>query len=311
MLRKPSVAGTHRRKYQQLVGDSFAKGLQPQIDPEPSPRLLSRRTPPTERACLRSMTVKICVDHSHAEYEPARRPLPYGWTGRRTVRYRLAPGSCPSRWTDLARRQLRVGRHLRVQLRRPERHRPAPAMAGPSTPRAPFGGGLERGERYDRATTARSCGSRAAPTGPGGSSLSRDTTRVQGPGGGSAAVHQTKTYNPRTGQNHAFDTARVGKNVYAKSDGKVYRNIGDGWHATGGETAWSDRESEARGLGDDRVSSFGKGGWGSSFGASDLAGGFGGGLGGGGFGGFRDRCGDGGSDGCFGGGGFGGFRDRR
>ena len=180
-------------------------------------------------------------------------------------------------------------------------------------------GGVERGERYDTATGTAAYGSRATASGPGGSSVSRDTAAVSGPGGRSAAVHQTTVDNARTGESHTVDTARVGGNVYAGADGHVYRNTGEGWQqhgaggwgAASGDTGWADREQQARSLGSDRVSGLGGGGWGDDrFGG----GGFGdGGFGGGGFGGggFSDRIGGGGFGGRFGGGGFGGFRGRR
>jgi hypothetical protein len=173
-----------------------------------------------------------------------------------------------------------------------------------------------------------------AASGPDGGSVSRDTERASGPLGGTAAAHRTTLSNPRTGETHTLDTARVGNNLYAGADGKVYRNTGDGWqrHDDGGwqdsgDTGWADREQQARSLGDDRLNSgfgsddrFGGGGFGEGdlgnrfggvgFGGADL----GADLGGGDFGGrFRDAglagnaFGGGGFGDRFGGGGFGGL----
>ena len=180
-------------------------------------------------------------------------------------------------------------------------------------------GGVERGERYDSATGTLSYGSRMSATGPEGSSVSRDTARAQGPAGESAAVHQTTVDNARTGESHTVNTARVGNNLYAGSDGDVYRNNGNGWQHydssgwrdAGGDTDWADREQQARARGDDRVDSgFSAGDFGDRFGgglANRFGGGygdrFGGDLGGGGFrgGGFGGRFGGGGFGGRFGG----------
>jgi len=185
-------------------------------------------------------------------------------------------------------------------------------------------GGVERGERYNPSTGTLAYGSRGTATGPGGSSVARDTARVAAPGGQSAAVHQTTVDNARTGESHTLDTARVNGNLYAGADGHVYSNTGDGWkqhgangwQAASGDTAWADREQQARTQGTDRVSSFGSGGWGGGDGLFDRSGGDG--LGGGGLfdrssgdgfcGGFGDRFGGGGFGGRFGGGGFRGRR---
>ncbi len=177
-------------------------------------------------------------------------------------------------------------------------------------------GAVERGERYNPATGTLSYGSRMEATGPEGGSVSRDTARVEGPWGGSAAAHQTTIDNPRTGESHTLDTARVGNNLYASADGNVYRNTGDGWESrgaggwqsVGGDTGWADREQQARAQGEDRFNAFSEGGSGDRFG-----GGFDDRFGGGAFGGggFADRFGGGGFGGRFGGGGFGGFGGRR
>jgi hypothetical protein len=191
-------------------------------------------------------------------------------------------------------------------------------------------GAVKRGERYNPATGARTYGSRATATGPGGSSVSRDTAAAENRYGQSAAVHQTTVDNAHTGQSHTVTTARVGDNLYAGADGHVYRNTGDGWQthsdggwqSTGSNTGWADREQQARVDGDDRLNAFSQGGWGQHFGGGGLADRFGGGslhaggladrFGGGGFadrfrgGGFADRFGGGGF-----GGRFGGFRGRR
>lgn len=199
-------------------------------------------------------------------------------------------------------------------------------------------GQVARGERYNPATGVRSYGSEMSATGPEGSTVSRETRAVQGPLGGSAAAHQTTVDNARTGQSHTVDTARVGNNLYAGADGNVYRNTGDGWERAGaggwqaaeGDTAWADREQQARNQGQDRWDSLSQGGWGGRVGgdayadvggtarytSDGLADRFGGGgdgfadrFGAGGFGGgdaFGDRFGGGGFADRFGGGGFGG-----
>ncbi len=166
-------------------------------------------------------------------------------------------------------------------------------------------GGVARGERYNPSTGVRSYGSSMAATGPGGGAVSRDTERAQGPLGGSAAAHQTTVENPRTGETHSLDTARVGNNLYAGVDGNVYRSSDSGWQRHGddgwqaaGDSGWADREQQARSFGDARLNSgFGIGGGGldDRFGSGfdDRSGGgfgdrFGGGFGdrfGGGFGG--------------------------
>ena len=192
-------------------------------------------------------------------------------------------------------------------------------------------GAVERGERYNPYTGARSYGSRATATGPGGDSISRETAAGEDRYGQSAAAHQTTFDNARTGESHTVTTARVGNNLYAGSDGHVYRNTGDGWQShdadgwrsAGGDSGWADREQQARTDGEDRLSGFSQGSLGDRFGGGGFDGSGlgdrfgGGGLGGGGFG---DRFGGGGFAGGgfadrFGGGGFGGrfggFRGRR
>ena len=204
-------------------------------------------------------------------------------------------------------------------------------------------GAVAHGERYNPATGVRSYGSRMAASGPDGAAVARDSVRASGPLGGTAAAHQTTVSNPRTGETRTLDTARVGNNLYAGANGKVYRNTGDGWQRhdgdgwqDAGDTGWADREQQARSLGDDRLnggfgsddrfggSGLGEGDLGNRFGGGDLRTDPGGGDLGGRFGddglagnafgggGFGDRFGGGGFGGRFGGGGFGGrFHGRR
>jgi hypothetical protein len=106
-------------------------------------------------------------------------------------------------------------------------------------------GAVERGERYNPATGTLSYGSRGTATGPGGSSVSRDSAAAENRYGQSAAVHQTTFDNARTGESHTVTTARVGDNVYAGADGHVYRNTGGGWRVAAGETSWADRDQAA------------------------------------------------------------------
>ncbi|MCG6941493.1 MAG: LysM peptidoglycan-binding domain-containing protein [Thiohalocapsa sp.] len=147
-------------------------------------------------------------------------------------------------------------------------------------------GAVERGERYNPATGNLAYGARGTATGPGGSTVSRDTAAAEDRHGRSAAVHQATLDSARTGETHTVTTARVGDNLYAGADGHVYRNTGDGWqthdddgwHAAAGDTGWADRESRARTFGDERANAFYRGGWGERAGR-----GFGGRAAGGGF----------------------------
>ena len=114
--------------------------------------------------------------------------------------------------------------------------------------------------------------------------------------------------NAQTGQSHTFSSGSDDGQHYASADGENWRNDGSGWQkqtasgwqsvGSGEDTAWADREQQARSTGQDRLDSFSQGG----FGGGDLASRFGGGDGGLGAGDFGSR---------FGGGGFGGFRGRR
>jgi hypothetical protein len=172
-------------------------------------------------------------------------------------------------------------------------------------------GSVARGERYSPATGIVTQGSRTEASGPAGGSVSRDTERAVGPDGGSAAAHQTTVTDPRTGETRSWDTARVGNDLYAGSDGLAYRNTGDGWEqhtsdgwqAAGGDNAWAEQAQQARQASESRLGGVGGGlGDGALGGGASIDGTAGRGLGGvaEGFGGGR-----------FGGGGFGGRFGRR
>lgn len=158
-------------------------------------------------------------------------------------------------------------------------------------------GSVSRSETYDTATGERTYDSSGTATGAGGSSVTRDTEAAGYGGGDSAAVHQTTVSNAKTGTTDTYDTARVGNDHYADVSGNVYKNTGSGWQQAGasgwqqagGDTAWADREQQARGASDSRFAAFQRGGFASRFAAGRLGGGFSGGgrFGGGGFGGFR------------------------
>ena len=156
-------------------------------------------------------------------------------------------------------------------------------------------GAVERGERYDPATGSVAYGSRGTATGPGGSTVSRDTAAAEDRDGQSAAVHRTTLDSARTGETHTVTTARAGNNLYAGADGQVYRNTGDGWqihdddgwHPAGHDIGWADREAQARTVGEARVNALSEGGWRGRLGDGGGLGGdySGAGFGGGGFGG--------------------------
>jgi len=234
-------------------------------------------------------------------------------------------------------------------------------------------GSVTRNQSYNAYTGQGNYSSHGSVTGPQGGSASRSVSQTSGPQGDSRNVSTSATgkegstydrnvsnsggthnasttvYNSHTGQTHTWDNGQPqNNNVLGSSDGKTYRNNGDGWQQhtadgwkpASGDTSWADREQQARGAGESRESDFGSSGggwdrsgsggdsfanrfgsdggsWGDRFGNS--GGGFGsrfGGGGGGGFGdrfsssSFGDRFGGGrfGGGGGFGGGRFGGFR---
>jgi hypothetical protein len=183
-------------------------------------------------------------------------------------------------------------------------------------------GNVARGTNYNTYTGQRSTANAVSGTTADGSTYDRAGATTAGPqgyghtGGGSV-------YNANTGKTTNWGAANTGNDRYADSSGNVYQNKGDswqqhssdGWSSAGGDKSWADQESQARGAGDARASSFGQ-----SFGGADRSGGglFGGGggdrFGGGGlFGGDRFGGGGGGWGGRFGGGGggFGGGGFRR
>jgi hypothetical protein len=182
-------------------------------------------------------------------------------------------------------------------------------------------GNVARGSNYNVYTGQRSTGNAVSGTTAGGSTYNRAGATTAGPEG-EAHAGGGSTYNAKTGKTNTWSTGSLGNNHYADVNGNVYHNNGSGWQqhsssgwgGASGDTSWADRESQARGAGDDRSSgfsnsfnhSFGGGGFG---GGGFGGGGFGGGdrFGGGGFGGGGFRGGGGGGwGGRFGGGGFGG-----
>ena len=170
-------------------------------------------------------------------------------------------------------------------------------------------GSVDRGQAYNTTTGQRYYASGATATGPGGSSVTRDTTATAGPEG-VAHSSSTTAYDAKTGQTKTWSDGRPANDTYAGSDGNAYRNSASGWqqHTASGwqspssDSSWADKEQQARSAGEDR-SSFG--GWGDR-----SSGGWGGGGGDrfGGGGGWGDRFGGGSFGDRFGGGGFGGFR---
>src|SRR5262249_13158186 len=84
--------------------------------------------------------------------------------------------------------------------------------------------------------------------------------------GGSAGKTTATVTNGRTGETNTYEAGHVGNNVYAGSDGNVYRNDGDGWQKYSGggwqntESGYPtndlDRFSQARSYGEDRYNSF-------------------------------------------------------
>jgi len=181
--------------------------------------------------------------------------------------------------------------------------------SGEHTYNTPAGttGSVSRSENYNAQTGQTTYSGDKSATGPGGSSVSHDTSASWGAQGESASRETTVT-NAQTGQTKTYSSGFNGNDRYAGANGNVYQNTGSGWQkqtssgwqsAGGEDTSWADREQQAR---SQAQSSFSQGGWGSRSGGG---GGFGGGSGGGwgsqfSGGGFGDRFG--------GGGGFGGRR---
>ncbi|MBK7675495.1 MAG: carbohydrate-binding family V/XII [Candidatus Accumulibacter sp.] len=160
-------------------------------------------------------------------------------------------------------------------------------------------GNVARGGSYNAETGQQSYASSATATGPGGSSLSRTATATAGPEG-VGAQHSVSAYDAKTGQTRSYTASGLFGDHYAGADGNAYRNTDNGWQQHGssgwqwasGDTAWADREQQAR-------SSFRSSGWdGSSWDGGDRFGGDDS---------WRSRLGGGDSWGSrFGGGGFGG-----
>jgi hypothetical protein len=166
-------------------------------------------------------------------------------------------------------------------------------------------GSVSRSETYNAQTGQTSYSGDRSTTGPGGSSVSHETSASWGAQGESASRETTVT-NAQTGQTKTYSSGFAGNDRYASANGNVYQNTGSGWQKqtssgwqSAGEqdTSWADREQQAR---SQAQSSFSQGGWGGRSGS----GGWGGGGGNWGSrfsgGGFGDRFG--------GGGGFGGRR---
>jgi hypothetical protein len=115
---------------------------------------------------------------------------------------------------------------------------------------------------------------------------------------GTSAGETTATVtNGKTGQTNTYGAAHDGNDVYAGSDGNVYRNDGSGWQENSGsgwhgtdsasDSSYLDQESQARGWGSNQYSSFANRGYygDSGFSGGYRGGSFGGWGGGGGFGG--------------------------
>ncbi len=174
-------------------------------------------------------------------------------------------------------------------------------------------GQVARASNTNVYTGQRSTGSAVSGTTAGGSTYDRAGATTAGPEGNAHVGGGTST-NAATGKTNTWGTASVGNNKVADINGNVYHNDGSGWQqhtssgwqSAGGDTSWANRESQARGAGEDKVGNFSGGGdrfGGGGFGGERFGGGgFGGGdrFGGGGFGG-GDRFGGGGFGGRFGG----------
>jgi hypothetical protein len=141
-------------------------------------------------------------------------------------------------------------------------------------------GNASRG--YDRTFNTAAGGSGNIPRG-----TSDNTDR------GPHSTANESTYN-RTGATTNWGSRNTGNDRYADSSGNIFQNRGGGWqqHTSGGwssapgNNSWADRESQARGAGNDRLSDFSNG-FGRSFGGGERFGGNGGGWGGRFGGGFR------------------------
>jgi hypothetical protein len=88
-----------------------------------------------------------------------------------------------------------------------------------------------------------------------------------------AGSDQTTVTKANTGTTNTYDSARVGNNHYASSDGNEYKNTGDGWQKAGpsgwqssdGDNSWADREQQARTQSDSRFGAFQRGGFANRF----------------------------------------------
>jgi hypothetical protein len=165
---------------------------------------------------------------------------------------------------------------------------------------------VARASNYNTYTGQRSTGSAVSGTTASGSTYNRAGATTAGPEG-NAHIGGGSTYNAKTGQTNNWATASAGNNHYADVNGNVYHNDGSGWQqhsssgwgSASGDSSWADKESQARGSGDERFGGFSEASPMSRFGG-------GGGFSGGGFGGGDRFGGGGGWGGRFGGGGFGG-----
>jgi hypothetical protein len=179
-------------------------------------------------------------------------------------------------------------------------------------------GSVSRGESYNAQTGQTSYSANKTATGQGGSSVTRDTSASWGAQGTSAS-RNTTVYNANSGQTKTYGSGFDGNDRYAGADGNVYQNTGSGWQkqtgsgwqsAAGEDTAWADREQQARTQAQSSFGSFSQGGgWANKLGggggwASRFGGGGGGGWDGGNGGGWRSHFSGGGFGDRFGGGGF-------
>jgi hypothetical protein len=128
-------------------------------------------------------------------------------------------------------------------------------------------GNVSREGSYDAATGQRGYESSMSAQGPGGSSVSHDVSASYGPQG--ASLDRTATVdNARTDETDSYSSGFDGNNRYAGADGNVYNNDGSGWKSPSGQSlgssdsAWADREQQARSAGNSRFAAMQGGGFG-------------------------------------------------
>ena len=91
---------------------------------------------------------------------------------------------------------------------------------------------------------------------------------VNTPTGTTGNVARGQSYNTETGQTNTYGTPAAGNDHYADANGNVYKSTDSGWqqHTSNGwqsagnaDSAWADREQQARSQSESRFSSFGGG----------------------------------------------------